>query len=743
MGADNWLRWSMSAPLGSGIEITYMFPTETPEYYHGDAENGFTAFNEDQQQLAREVLASISEMINITFTEVESGGHMTFAYTGMNNSAYAGSAAYAYYPSSSTAYSGGDIWMNSDFFNTEATLDMLGPGSYFREVLFHEIGHTLGMKHPHENQDTLDPEIDDYFHTVMTYNVDFSITPETYMTLDIEALQALYGANMGTRADDTTYSWDIHPSVVETLWDGGGNDTIDCSNQDETCVINLNDGGYSFLNVSQSVADILASLDLAAWVEGYVPRGLLDIQRNIVAIANGANIENATGSGNDDLLSGNASDNILNGLDGDDTLYGWDGDDILDGGLGADHMFGGAGNDIYYVDNIDDLVFEDEDGGEDTVYTSIDGLDFGANIEHVIYTGEGSPGVDPLPHLVGTDGDDALYGSAESEIIDGLGGNDYIVGNAGDDIINGGDGVDQLFGNDGDDTLNGGAGDDALDGGAGDDFMSGDDGNDLFYGGAGNDTLRGGDGNDYMIGDGGDDLFYGGAGHDTLEGGKGNDTMNGDDGNDTLNGGDGDDILHGGAGNDRLNGGKGDDMLHGGTGADTLSGGAGADVFRFKAADDSPLDARDSITDFVSGTDWLDFSSFANNTTADGRQGFIFVANGEFDPMNEGGQLRFSFTATTNTGTLYGKTAGGDEFAVDLRGVGALTEADIIGLVDNTPPPASSPWNDDNGLQDDTATETTGPQSDVAADTNTTDATDDATVELVGVPDIPDGDLGV
>ncbi|MDR3088800.1 MAG: putative Ig domain-containing protein [Desulfobulbaceae bacterium] len=318
-------------------------------------------------------------------------------------------------------------------------------------------------------------------------------------------------------------------------------------------------------------------------------------------------------------------------------------------------------------------------------------------------------------------------------------GNDYIVGEAGDDRLNGGAGVDQLFGEAGDDALSGGAGDDALDGGAGDDYMSGGAGNDLFYGGAGNDTLLGGDGHDYMIGDDGNDLFYGGADHDTLEGGAGDDRMNGDDGNDTLNGGDGNDTLNGGAGNDRLNGGKGDDTLHGGAGADTLSGGAGNDIFRFKMADDSPLEARDLISDFARGFDMLDFSQFDTDSTQKGVQGFTCVVDGEFDPELSGGQLRFSFKASTNTGTLYGKTADGDQFAVDLRGVKELTDADIIGLVNATiSAPNSAPsQTQPDGAQSEIATETEDDETIIAEQTGFPESAarnmEDAEVELTGV----------
>ena len=73
------------------------------------------------------------------------------------------------------------------------------------------------------------------------------------------------------------------------------------------------------------------------------------------------------------------------------------------------------------------------------------------------------------------------------------------------------------------------------------------------------------------------------------------------------------DILNGGSGADTLNGGFGADTLTGGFGADILTGGSGADLFVFKA----PGEGGDTITDFTSGLDKLQFSAnaFGNLTT--------------------------------------------------------------------------------------------------------------------------------
>ncbi len=99
--------------------------------------------------------------------------------------------------------------------------------------------------------------------------------------------------------------------------------------------------------------------------------------------------------------------------------------------------------------------------------------------------------------IVGTPGDDILYGDGGPDVIAGLGGNDEIFGGGGNDSICGGAGNDHLLGEDGVDYLYGGAGRDLLNGG---------DAADLIYGGPGNDELIASGGDDVFDGEGGVDL---------------------------------------------------------------------------------------------------------------------------------------------------------------------------------------------------------------------------------------------
>jgi Ca2+-binding RTX toxin-like protein len=116
--------------------------------------------------------------------------------------------------------------------------------------------------------------------------------------------------------------------------------------------------------------------------------------------------------------------------------------------------------------------------------------------------------------IVGTSGNDVIYGTNGSDVIvggrgvdqvHGLGGDDFICGEGGRDILTGGSGDDQLLG--------GGAGD-GIFGGSGDDFLSGGDQADQLHGGSGDDDMQG------------DTLLS--SPNDTCDGGDGIDTARSD-----------------------------------------------------------------------------------------------------------------------------------------------------------------------------------------------------------------------
>lgn len=187
--------------------------------------------------------------------------------------------------------------------------------------------------------------------------------------------------------------------------------------------------------------------------------------------------------------------------------------------------------------------------------------------------------------IVGTPGDDFLFGLSEDTIVYGL---------EGDDRIRTGNGKDSVFAGDGQDVVDAGLGDDYLSGENGNDVLLGGEGNDSLLGGKDNDWLSGGIGDDSIEGQGGNDLLDAGIGNDTIKGGSGEDFLIAGDGDDVVNGGSEKDVIQGNAGNDTLFGGEGNDFIQGDAGDDILTGGLGADAFTFQ----SPNVGVDIIEDF-------------------------------------------------------------------------------------------------------------------------------------------------
>jgi Ca2+-binding RTX toxin-like protein len=140
--------------------------------------------------------------------------------------------------------------------------------------------------------------------------------------------------------------------------------------------------------------------------------------------------------GNDFLDGGNGADE-LNGGGGEDILVGGNGNDVLNGGTGEDKLLGGIGDDLYIVDMQSDMIFEDADGGVDTVL---------ANTSYYLFAG-----IENIS--INIDDNFFAVGNELSNDIRGGGGNNLLLGGAGDDVINGRGGNDVLFGQAGTDAF--------------------------------------------------------------------------------------------------------------------------------------------------------------------------------------------------------------------------------------------------------------------------------------------------
>lgn len=316
----------------TAAEVTYSFRDDGIGY----------PITDGQKAALKAAMQSWEDVANVTFKEVpDSPNQAKLGFVIVNSDQLHASGAEASLPRENISkYLKINVKGVGD-------LNAVNPAENIKGLYTHELGHIIGLSHPSTYNSTdvkplnylsrADYTEDSNMFTLMTYwgasNIggDFGLNHNPYAPQvdDIAAAQKLYGANMTTRTGDDVYGFhgttgkdyytaiEGKPAPIFSLWDAGGNDTLDFSGYSQNQRINLNEGSLS------DVGGLKAN----------------------VSIAVGVTIENAIGGAGNDVIVGNSADNTIKGGGGNDIIYGSDGQDTL---------WGGSGNDTFVFSELSD-----------------------------------------------------------------------------------------------------------------------------------------------------------------------------------------------------------------------------------------------------------------------------------------------------------------------------------------------------------------------------------------------------
>lgn len=350
-------------PAQSKHNLTFSWLTGAEAYLSAGDKNNFQPLDAAQKDAVRSALSYLSSLVNVTFSETNDRGAAKVLYGTNNQKGVSG--GYANYPNGNGGNPSTLLLANdgsSGIANAGSELGKLG--GYGWETLIHEIGHTMGLKHPGNYNaggggtggPYLPAALDNRRMTIMSYKNPAASTtikvtgsqtqagyswsysmaavnPTTFGVFDIAALQYLYGANTNTSASNLTFNDGY--TDFKTVWAPKGV-KVDASATTKSNVFDLREGSYSSVSLKSSVDQqeaIKTSLKTQNFSDANADAAAKKIMstkelagslyngRHNLALAYGSTYSEVTGGASSDRFYASNYSVKINGNGGNDTLY--------------------------------------------------------------------------------------------------------------------------------------------------------------------------------------------------------------------------------------------------------------------------------------------------------------------------------------------------------------------------------------------------------------------------------------
>jgi Metallo-peptidase family M12B Reprolysin-like len=346
---------------GARQTISYGFLSGNETYLSAADKKNFDAINADQKTAIQSAFDYLSGLINVDFVLDNTNADIRFG-----NNDQTASAGYANYPSTDPNRPSVLMLDNSD--NEQNKGANLGvKGGYGWETLIHEIGHTMGLKHPGAYNagggttagPYLPSAIDNRAMSIMSYNnptasnivtltgtataYSYSLrtniaaaNPDTFQTFDIAALQYIYGANTNTTAQ--TVSLNDSFQKFQTLWAPQGV-TINAGETTRENLFDLRAGAYSSVSV-RTEAHQLAGFKSQLMAQGFDDSKASAAASSVMSSLKAKKTDTTLYNGKNALaLSYGSKVTAVVGGSAADKFYASNYNTEIDGGQGADTLY--------------------------------------------------------------------------------------------------------------------------------------------------------------------------------------------------------------------------------------------------------------------------------------------------------------------------------------------------------------------------------------------------------------------